>query len=357
MSEKILVAMSGGVDSSAAAALLTDAGHTCIGATMRLLHAERQGACCSLSDAEDARAVAACLGMRYYVFDFSEQFEECVIKRFVRAYEQGQTPNPCIDCNRYLKFARLYERAEQLGCDAVATGHYARVEYDGASGRWLLKRGRCAEKDQSYVLAFLSQEQLSRTRFPLGAFADKAAVRAYAAKHGFFNADKPDSEDICFVPDGDYAAFLQEYTGKVFPPGDFVDEQGRVLGRHAGIVRYTVGQRKGLGVALGRRMYVKRILPETGQVVLSEDPSAGASRLIARDFNWIACPPPTGGMRAQAVVRYQGKVYGAQVRALSDAGAEISFDTPARAACPGQAVVLYDGDTVIGGGRIAQVFD
>ena len=249
MTERVLIAMSGGVDSSVAAYLMKESGYDCVGATMALVRSEdtgsgRERACCSLDAVEDARSVACRLGIPYYGFNMRPAFQKEVIDRFVYAYEHGETPEPCIDCNRYLKFDRLYERARLLGCGLVATGHYARIERE--DGRWLLKKAADPRRDQSYFLCTMTQEQLARTRFPLGGLC-KEQTRRIAAEQGFYNAGRPDSQDLCFVPDGDYAGFIERCTGRKSPAGDFVDAQGRVLGRHRGVIRYTVGQRRGLG--------------------------------------------------------------------------------------------------------------
>ena len=254
MAEKVLVAMSGGVDSSVAAYLLQQQGYACIGVTMRLYENETAGiprghTCCSLDDVEDARTVAYDLGMPYYVLNFTEEFDEKVIRKFVQVYQNGGTPNPCIDCNRYLKFDHLLNRARELGCDYIATGHYVQ-RWQDENGRWGLRKNDDPGKDQSYVLYSLTQDQLAHTLFPLGGM-HKDAVRAIAEEQGLCNARKHDSQDICFVPDGDYAAFLERYTGQPMQPGNFVDEQGHVIGRHKGAARYTIGQRKGLGLAMG----------------------------------------------------------------------------------------------------------
>ena len=352
--DKVLIAMSGGVDSSVAAFLMKEQNCQCIGATMKLFHNEDIGAkvgktCCSLEDVEDARSVAFRLGIPYYVFNFSDDFKSQVIDRFISAYEHGATPNPCIDCNRYLKFKRLYERARVLGCDAIVTGHYARIEQEG--GRWLLKKALDESKDQSYVLYSLTQEQLAHTRLPLGAMR-KSETRRIAEEQGFYNADKPDSQDICFVPDGDYAGFIARYTGHVCPVGDFVDESGHVLGQHRGIVHYTVGQRKGLGIAADTPLYVKRIDARKNRVVLSGNDALFSRELTANDFNWIACDTPPRELRATARVRYHQREQAATVTVLSDGRVRLVFDEPQRAITPGQAVVLYDGDTVLGGGTI-----
>lgn len=352
--DKVLIAMSGGVDSSVAAFLMKEQGCQCIGATMKLFHNEdigvkRTKTCCSLEDVEDARSVAFRLGIPYYVFNFSDDFKGQVIDRFIAAYERGATPNPCIDCNRYLKFERLYERARILGCDAIVTGHYARIEQE--NGRWLLKKSLDESKDQSYVLYSLTQEQLAHTRLPLGAM-HKSETRRIAEEQGFYNADKPDSQDICFVPNGDYAGFIARFTGHDCSAGDFVDEEGHVLGRHKGIVHYTVGQRKGLGIAADAPLYVKQIDAASNRVVLSGNESLFSRELTANDFNWIAYDVPPRELRASARVRYHQREQAATVTVLGDGRVHLVFDEPQRAITPGQAVVLYDGDTVLGGGTI-----
>ena len=352
--DKVLIAMSGGVDSSVAAFLMKEQGCQCIGATMKLFHNEdigvkRTKTCCSLEDVEDARSVAFRLGIPYYVFNFSDDFKGQVIDRFISSYERGATPNPCIDCNRYLKFERLYERARILGCDAIVTGHYARIEQE--NGRWLLKKSLDESKDQSYVLYSLTQEQLAHTRLPLGAM-HKSETRRIAEEQGFYNADKPDSQDICFVPNGDYAGFIARFTGHDCSAGDFVDEEGHVLGRHKGIVHYTVGQRKGLGIAADAPLYVKQIDAASNRVVLSGNESLFSRELTANDFNWIAYDVPPRELRATARVRYHQREQAATVTVLGDGHVHLVFDEPQRAITPGQAVVLYDGDTVLGGGTI-----
>lgn len=356
MQKKALVAMSGGVDSSVGACLVKKAGYDTMGAIMKLTRPEKWGAgpdtaCSGSSDIEDARAVAARLGIPFDVFDFSDEFEQEVVCRFVRAYEEGRTPNPCVDCNRHMKFDRFFRQGKELGYDYVATGHYARVDYDPGSGRYLLKKSPNREKDQSYVLYSLTQDVLARTLFPVGAL-DKEETRRIAAELGLVNAGKKESQDICFVPDGDYAGFIRRYTGKEYPPGDFVDEDGNVLGRHKGLIRYTIGQRKGLGLALKQPMYVLRKDIEENRVVLGKNEDLFSRTLEAGNFNWIACEPPESDLRANAKVRYSQKESSARVIPLGGARVRLEFDEPQRAITSGQAVVLYDGDVVVGGGTI-----
>ena len=353
---KILIAMSGGVDSSVAAKLLCDAGNECIGCTMKLFDncdagLSRSRTCCSLDDIEDARSVAFSLGMRYYVFNFKYDFREKVIKKFASAYLAGQTPNPCIDCNRYMKFDKLYERARLLGCDKIATGHYARIEFDGE--KYMLKKARDESKDQSYVLYMLTQEQLAHTLFPLGELI-KSETRAIAEASKLTNAQKPDSQDICFVPDGDYAAAIERLTGKTSAPGNFIDTDGNVLGTHRGITHYTIGQHRGLGLALPERRYVCKIDAGSGTVTLGSGTELYSREVLVRDFNWISGEAPSGPIRCSAKIRYRQPEQAANVEPLSENEALIRFDTPQSAVTPGQSAVLYDDDTVLGGGIIVR---
>jgi tRNA-specific 2-thiouridylase len=356
---KVLIAMSGGVDSSVSAALMMERGNTCMGVTMKLYDRPEDTAvlsgktCCSLDDVEDARAVAQKLGMPYYVFNFQLDFTQQVINRFVQTYEFGATPNPCIDCNRYLKFERLYQRAKTLGCDKIVTGHYARIAQDAKTGRYLLKKARNADKDQSYVLYFLSQEQLAHTCFPLGDYESKEEIRAIAEKYGFCNARKRDSQDICFVPDGDYVHFMERYTGHTYPCGNFCDLQGNVLGQHQGIVGYTIGQRKGLGLSLGKPMYVCDKCKETNTVYLGENADLFSTTLTAHCINLISVDRIDAPMRVSAKIRYNQKAQPATVVQLDADTLQITFDAPQRAIARGQAVVLYEDDVVVGGGVIA----
>lgn len=353
---KILIAMSGGVDSSVAAGLLCRDGNECIGATMKLYHNEDAGiprahTCCSLDDVEDARSVCYKLGMPYYVFNFSDDFGEKIIDKFVRSYESGLTPNPCIDCNRTMKFDKMLDFAREHGLDYVVTGHYARIVQDPATGRWLLKKALYTDKDQSYVLYVLTQDQLAHTKFPLGGM-DKPSIRKIAEEQGFCNARKHDSQDICFVPDGDYVGFMERYTGKYYPDGDFLDVNGNVVGRHHGAVRYTCGQRKGLGLALGVPVYVCGKDMEKNTVTVGPESELFKTTLIAGDFNWISVPELTAPMRVKAKARYRQVEQPATAYPLENGLVKVVFDEPQRAITRGQAVVLYDGDVVVGGGTI-----
>ena len=353
---KALIGMSGGVDSSVAALLMLEAGCECIGATMRLysgqtVSPEGGKTCCSLDDVEDARAVAQRLGIRHYVFNFTDEFQRQVMDKFVDTYYQGGTPNPCIDCNRYLKFGKLLQRARELGCDWVVSGHYARVERDGATGRYLLKRAADRAKDQTYFLACLTQEQLSRIQFPLGALT-KEQVRRIAEEHGFVNARKHDSQDICFVPGGDYTAFLREYTGKASEPGDFINLQGEVVGRHRGTVCYTIGQRKGLGLSMGEPVYVCGKDMAAGTVTVGPNEALFSRELVAKDWVFFPFEKLTEPLAVTAKIRHSQFDQPATVYPEDGGLARVVFDEPQRAISPGQAVVLYQGDTVIGGGTI-----
>lgn len=355
MAEKVLVAMSGGVDSSVAAYLLQQQGYACIGVTMRLYENETAGiprghTCCSLDDVEDARAVAYDLGMPYYVLNFTEEFDEKVIRKFVQVYQNGGTPNPCIDCNRYLKFDHLLNRARELGCDYIATGHYVQ-RWQDENGRWGLRKNDDPGKDQSYVLYSLTQDQLAHTLFPLGGM-HKDAVRAIAEEQGLCNARKHDSQDICFVPDGDYARFIERYTGKVPETGDFLDPEGKRIGTHRGVIHYTIGQRKGLGISAPHPLYVCDICPADNTVTLGYSENLFSRKLTASDVNLISCDSLEEPVRVQAKIRYRHPAQPATAWMTPDGTLHVEFDEPQRAITCGQAVVLYDGDVVVGGGRI-----
>lgn len=352
--------MSGGVDSSVAALLTKESGDECIGATMKLYNNEdigvhREKTCCSLDDVEDARSVAYQMDMPYYVFNFTADSHTEVMDRFVEAYENGCTPNPCIDCNRYLKFDKMFHRMQEIGYDYIVTGHYARVEYDENRGRYLLKKAVDDTKDQSYVLYMLTQEQLAHVKLPLGGLR-KDQVRVIAEKHGFINARKHDSQDICFVPDGDYAKFIEKYTGKKTPEGDFVDKEGNYIGRHKGIIHYTIGQRRGLGIPAASRLYVCEISPKTNTVVLGDNEDLFSSELEADNVNLISVDSLTEPKRVTAKIRYRHKEQPATAWQTPDGILHVKFDEPQRAITKGQAVVMYDGDEVVGGGVINKIY-
>ena len=354
MGKKALIAMSGGVDSSVAAYLMKEAGYDCIGVTMKLydnedIGMEQEKTCCSLSDIEDARSVAVKLGIPYYVFNFKADFKEKVIDNFIESYRCGMTPNPCIECNRHLKFAHLWQKARELQCDVVVTGHYARITEDG-QGYHLLK-GKDSAKDQSYVLYSLTQEQLAHTCFPLGGYT-KEEIRRIAEEQGFFNAAKKDSQDICFIPDGDYRSFIEKTTGQSSQPGDFVDKDGNVLGTHKGYYCYTIGQRRGLGISAPQSLYVTESRPEENKVVLGSNDDLFHSHLTADNFNWIEEVRPDEVIKAR--IRYHQVEKEATARVTQDGRVEVDFLEPQRAITKGQSVVLYRGDAVVGGGRIIE---
>ncbi len=359
MTEKsALIAMSGGVDSSVAAYLMQKDGYTCTGCTMRLYENDMIGedlfsTCCSAKDTSDARGVCDRLGIQHKVFHYETEFTRKVIEPFVCAYETARTPNPCIECNRSMKFTALFTRADELGADKLVTGHYATITYDDKSGRFLLKKAKDLTKDQSYVLYMMTQDQLSRTVFPLGEYT-KDEIRQIAGKEGFVNAAKHDSQDICFVPDGDYASFIQRFRDRPLKEGNFVDADGNVIGRHKGIECYTIGQRRGLGIAWEHPLYVTEIRPGTNEVVLGRNEDLFSRTLTADNVNLIPFDRIDGDLRIKARIRYHHREQPATVRQLGDDRIEVVFDEPQRAITLGQAVVLYDGDMVVGGGTICE---
>ena len=369
---RAFIAMSGGVDSSAAAQIMKARGYECVGCTMKLFApsdlkpvetglASEAGTAEGKNDddrgksntdaIEEARSVTQKIGIPYHILHCEEQFREHVILPFIDSYENGRTPNPCLECNRCLKFGGLYEKMMELGCDCLVTGHDARVRFDEGSGRWLLCRAAHPDKDQSYFLYTLTQEQLAHVQFPMGDIT-KDEAREVAEKAGFKNAQRKDSQDICFVPDGDYAGFIEHYSGKSYPPGDFVDAEGNVLGRHKGIIHYTLGQRRGLGIPAASRLYVTGIDPEQNRVILGSNEELFGRELTVRRANLIAVSRIEGELRCTVKIRSRHREQPAVVTQTGADTLHIVFDEPQRAITPGQAAVLYDGDIVIGGGII-----
>jgi tRNA-specific 2-thiouridylase len=363
MKGKAVIAMSGGVDSSVAAWLMKEGDFDCIGVTLKLFSNDDIGipennscnfgrrGCCTLEDVKDAKAVAFRLGMPHYVLNFSEEFKDQVIRRFIETYEAGETPNPCIDCNRYIKFEGLLRRTKQLDFDYMATGHYARIEQEGPGGRFLLKKARDGKKEQSYVLYTMTQEQVAHTRFPLGEMT-KPQVREIALAQGFVNAKKQDSQDICFVPGGDYGRFIEEYTGKRREGGDIVDLAGNVLGKHRGLIRYTIGQRRGLGLSFPVPMYVSAKSTAANTLTLGPESSLYAKVLLANRLNLISRPSLDRPLRVLVKTRYLQAEQWAVAEQLAPDSLRVEFDHPQRAITAGQAVVLYEDDLVVGGGTI-----
>ena len=340
--------MSGGVDSTVAAILMQEKGYNCIGATMKLI-ANGGSKCCSLEDINDAREAAHKLGIPHYVLNYTKEFTRCVIEPFIESYEQGKTPNPCIECNRHLKFSLLLRRALELEANTLVTGHYACIEKSG--GRWLLKKGADPHKDQSYVLYMMSQEELSHTALPLGNLS-KTQVREIAASRGLHNAEKTESQDICFVDNDDYAAFIESYTGKNYPEGDITGMDGKILGRHRGLIRYTLGQRRGLGIACNKPVYVAAKNIKTNTLVIGEETLLYTKSFNANQINFIAVENLLRPLRLGIKTRYLQKESTALVEQTGSDTVRVEFEEPQRAITPGQAAVFYDGDIVVGGGTI-----
>ncbi len=349
MKKRVVIGMSDGVDSSVAAAYLKEQDYEVVGLTMRLWDGETS---CS-TPSEDAKNVAEKLGIEFHILDFRKEFSQFVIDYFVDEYINGRTPNPCIACNKFLKFDAMAKAADDLGADYLATGHYAKIKFDEKSGRYLLMKSDADSKDQTYVLYNLTQDILSKLLLPLGDFSDKNAVREYAKKHNLLVADKPDSQEICFIPDNDYVSFIKERIGYIPKEGDFVDLKGNILGKHKGIVNYTIGQRKGLGIAFGKPMFVNRIDADKNHIVLGEQGTEFSDTLYGANENFIAFKDLASPLKACAKVRYSAKPAPCTIYPEQDR-LKVVFDTPQRAITPGQAVVFYDGDIVLGGATIIQ---
>ena len=350
---KVVVAMSGGVDSSVAAALLKEDGYQVIGVTMRIWLAESRqfGGCCGLTAIEDARKVAYKLGIPHYVMNFREVFTDKVINYFVQEYRRGRTPNPCVRCNQHIKFSALLEKARGLGADFVATGHHARIEQSEAEDRYLLKKGLDRNKDQSYFLYTLTQEQLSHSLMPIGNLT-KEKVREIARDLRLPVAGKPQSQEICFIPDENYGAFLKDYLSDAEKPGPILDERGNIIGSHRGIIFHTIGQRKGLGIATGEPLYVIAIVPERNAIIVGPKEKALADELVASELNWIAFDKLTHPLTTHSKIRYRHPEAEAIITPLGEDSIHVKFAQPQMAITPGQAVIFYDGDTVVGGGTI-----
>jgi len=354
----VVVGLSGGVDSSVAAYLLKKQGYQVIGVTMQIWQAEdvctieQEGGCCGLSAVDDARRVAAQLDIPYYVMNFRDEFQKNVIDYFVKEYREGRTPNPCIACNRYVKWESLLQKSLALGADYIATGHYARIR-QLENGRMTICRSGSARKDQTYALYNLTQEQLRHTLFPIGEF-DKNEIRAMAEEVDLKVANKPDSQEICFVPDGDYASFIEQETGVKEVPGNFVGIDGKVLGQHKGIGHYTIGQRKGLGIAFGEPVFVVEIRPDTNEVVLGKNTDVFTDHLRAVNINHMAVEHFEIGQRVMAKIRYNHEGALATIKEIGNDYIDLSFEEPVRAVTPGQALVMYEGDNVLGGGTIVK---
>jgi len=355
--KSVMLGMSGGVDSSVAAAVLKEKGFEVVGVTLQIwpdMEEERkqtEGGCCSLSAVNDARRVADKLGIKYYVLNFKDIFQDKVIDYFNKEYLKGRTPNPCIACNRFVKFEAMLQKAVSMGMDYVATGHYARIGYNDDTQRFQLEKSVTAAKDQTYALYTLTQDQLSRTLFPIGDF-EKDKVRQIARELELPVANKPDSQEICFVEDNDYGRYISENTDAEIRPGWFVDRNGKKLGMHKGIIHYTVGQRKGLGISFGKPMFVVSINPDDDTVVLGDETEVFSGSLTAADLNFISIPELKGELKVTAKIRYSAKEAPAKISPLPDGRVKVMFDEPQRAITPGQSVVFYDGNAVVGGGVI-----
>ncbi len=354
--KKVLMAMSGGVDSSVSAYILKKQGYDVIGATLKLFDKEESQndnkTCCSLNDIDDARCVANKLEIPFYVFNFKNEFKENVMSKFVNSYLNGETPNPCIDCNKFIKFDKMLKRCKELDCDFIATGHYAVIEKDNNTNRYLLKKAKDLNKDQSYFLYSLTQEQLKNILFPIGNLDKNQDVRKIALENGFINSKKPDSQDICFINGGNYSNFIENYINRKIPCGNFIDMQGNILGKHSGIINYTIGQRKGLRLSLKKPMYVKEINAENNNIVLCPEESLYKKSFTVKDINLIPLNSINNSLRLKVKTRYRQKEQSATITQIDNNRLNIELDVPQKAITKGQALVMYDGDVVVGGGTI-----
>ena len=353
--KRVLLGMSGGVDSSVAAILLKEAGYEVIGATMKLWESDDEyveGGCCNMNSTIDAKRVCDALDIPHYVLNFQEEFNKCVIQDFISEYKKCRTPNPCIECNKYLKFGAMYEMAKKLNCDYIATGHYAKTEYSPEYKRYVLKKSNAGNKDQSYVLYNLPKELAGKILFPLGNFKSKDEIRKIAEKHNLLVAKKPDSEDICFIPDGDYKKFLEENSNLKEKSGNIVTESGKVLGKHSGLYKYTIGQRKGLGIANPVPLFVKGFNIEKNELIVGEEKEIFSKETVANEINLILVDEITKPIQVMAKIRYAAKEAKATIYPIEEGKIKVEFEEPQRAITPGQSIVFYIGDIVLGGGKI-----
>ena len=353
--KRVLLGMSGGVDSSVAAILLKEAGYEVIGATMKLWESDDEyieGGCCNMNSTIDAKRVCDALDIPHYVLNFQEEFNKCVIQDFISEYKKCRTPNPCIECNKYLKFGAMYEMAKKLNCDYIATGHYAKTEYSPEYKRYVLKKSNAGNKDQSYVLYNLPKELAGKILFPLGNFKSKDEIRKIAEEHNLLVAKKPDSEDICFIPDGDYKKFLEENSNLKEKSGNIVTESGKVLGKHSGLYKYTIGQRKGLGIANPVPLFVKGFNIEKNELIVGEEKEIFSKETVANEINLILVDEITKPIQVMAKIRYAAKEAKATIYPIEEGKIKVEFEEPQRAITPGQSIVFYIGDIVLGGGKI-----